>query len=67
MKGIEKDQTLLDMVITPGSSSKAWKILLGVVGERSKAAQDRVKKEFEDLSFEVGKESMRNYIARAKA
>ena len=67
VKGIEKDKTLLDMVITAGSSSEAWKILLSLVGESSEAAQDRVKSEFEELSFEIGRESMRDYIARAKA
>ena len=67
MKGIEKDKTLLDMVITAGSPSEAWKILLSLVGESSEAAQDRVKKEFEELSFEKEKESIRDYIARAKA
>ena len=55
------------MVITAGSPSEAWKILLSLVGESSEAAQDRIKKEFEELSFEIGKESMRDYIARAKA
>ena len=54
------------MVITAGSPSEAWKILLSLVGESSEAAQDRVKREFEELSFEIGKESMRDYIARAK-
>ena len=67
VKGIEKDKTFLDMVITAGSPSEAWKILLSLVGESSEAAQDRVKKEFEELSFEIGRESMRDYIARAKA
>ena len=55
------------MVITAGSPSEAWKILLSLVGESSEAAQDRVKKEFEKISFEIGKESIRDYIARAKA
>ena len=67
MKEIEKDETLLDMVITAGSPSEAWKILLSLVGESSDAAQDRVKKKFEKLSFEIAKESIRDYIARAKA
>ena len=67
VKGVEKDKTLLDMVITAGSPSEAWKILLSLVGESSEAAQDRVKKEFEELSFDVGKESTREYIARGKA
>ena len=31
------------------------------------AAQDKVKKEFEELTFEVGKESIRDHVARAKA
>ena len=67
VKGIEKDKTLLDILITAGSPSDVWKILSILVGESSKAAQDRMKKEFEELSFEVGKESMRDYIARAKS
>ena len=67
VKGIEKDQTLLDMVITAGSYSEAWKTLCSLAGKSSEAAQDRIKKEFEELSFEVGKESLRDYIARAKA
>ena len=67
VKGIEKDKTLLDMVITAGSLSEAWKILLSLNGESSEAAQDRVKKKFGELSFEIGRESMRDYIARAKA
>ena len=33
VKVIEKDKTLLDMVITAGSPSEAWKIMLGLVGE----------------------------------
>ena len=33
VKGIDKDKTLLDMVITAGSPSEAWKILLSLVGE----------------------------------
>ena len=61
------ETTLLDMVIIAGSPSGAWKILSSLVGESSEAAQERGKKEFEDLSFEVGKESMGDYIARAKA
>ena len=40
---------------------------MSLVGESSEAAQDRIKKEFEELSFEIGRESMRDYIARAKA
>ena len=67
VKGIKKDKTLLDMVITAGSPSEAWKILLSLVGESSEAAQERVKREFEELSFEIGRESTRDYIARAKA
>ena len=49
VKGIEKDKTLLDMVITAGSPSEALKILLSFVGESSEAAQDRVKRELEEL------------------
>ena len=40
VKVIERDKTLLDMVITAGSPSEAWKILLSLVGESSEAAQD---------------------------
>ena len=50
VKGIEEDKTLLDMVITAESPSE---VLLSLVGENSEAAQDRLKKEFEELSFEV--------------
>ena len=56
VKGIEKDKTLLDMVITAGSPSESWKILLSLVGESSEATQDRVTREFEELSFEIGRE-----------
>ena len=56
LKGIERDETLLDMVITAGSPSETWKILLGMVDESSdEAAQDKEKKEFEELTFEIGK------------
>ena len=67
MKGTERDKTLLDMVITTGSPSEAWKIILSMVGESSEAAQDKVMKEFEELTFEIGKESTTNYLTRAKA
>ena len=67
MKGTEKDKTLLDMVTTVRLPSEAWKVLLSLVGEKSEVAQDRVKKEFEELTFEIGKESIRDYVARAKA
>ena len=53
VKRIEKGKTLVDMVITAGSPSEAWKILLSLVSESSKAAQDRVKKELKELYFEV--------------
>ena len=49
MKGVEKDKTLLDIVITAGSPFEPWKILLSLVGKSSEAAQDRVKKESEEL------------------
>ena len=67
MKGFEKDKTFLDMVITARSPSEAWKILLSLVGESSEAARDRVKKEFEELTLEIGKKTNRDYAARAKA
>ena len=38
-----------------------------MLGESSEAAHDRAKKEFEELAFEIGKESIRDYVARAKA
>ena len=67
VKGIEKDKALLDVVITAGSPSEAWKILWSLVGESIEAAQDRVNKEFEELKFEIEKESIRDYVARANA
>ena len=67
VKGIERDKTLLDMIITAGSPSEAWKIILRRAGGRSEAAQDKAKKEFEELTFEIGQETMREYVARAKA
>ena len=39
---------------------------MSLIGESNEAAQDRIKKEFEELSFEIGKEIMRDCIARAK-
>ena len=66
MKGIEQDKTLLDMVIAAGPPSEVWKIRLGIVGDRSKkAAQDKVKNEFEKLTFR-GKVSNSDHVARAK-
>ena len=59
--------TLLDKAITAGSSSEAWKILLSIVGKSSEAAQDKVKKEFEELTFEIEKEPIRGCVATAKA
>ena len=41
------------MVITAGSLSEASEILLSMIGESSKAAQDRAKKKFEELTFEI--------------
>ena len=67
VKDVEKYKTLLDMVIAAGSPSEVWKILLSLLDKSSEAAQDRVKGEFEESSFEVGKETMRDYIARANA
>ena len=68
VKGIERDKTLLDMIITAGSPFEAWTVLFSMVGdESSEAAQDRVKKEFEGLTFRAGKESITDYVARAKA
>ena len=55
------------MVITAGSPSEAWKIVLSIVGESFKVAQDRAKKEFEELTIKIGKESIRDYVTRAKA
>ncbi|CAM9174331.1 unnamed protein product [Ascophyllum nodosum] len=52
------------MIITAGSPSEAWKILLSMVGESSEVAQDRAKKESKELTFEIGKESIRDYVAR---
>ena len=38
-----------------------------MVGESSEASQDKAKKEFNELTFEVGKQSTRDYVAKAKA
>ena len=38
-----------------------------MLGESSEAAHDRAKKEFEELAFKIGKESIRDYVARAEA
>ena len=68
VKGIERDKIILDMIITAGISSEAWKIRLSMIGdESSKAAQDGVKKKFEGLTFRAGKQFFRNYFTRAKA
>ena len=53
VKGIGEYKTLLDMVITAGSPSEASEILLSMIGESSEAAQDRAKKKFEELTFEI--------------
>ena len=55
------------MVITAGSPSEVCKILLSMVGESTEAAQGKAKKELEELTFEIGKKSTRDYVARAKA
>ena len=44
-EGDRKTKALFDMVITGGSPSQALKIPLSWVGEKSKAAKHRVKKE----------------------
>ena len=65
-KGIERDKTLLDMVIIVGAPSEAWKILLSMGGERSEAAQDKANKGLEELTFEIEKESIRDYSPERK-
>ena len=67
VKGIKRDKTLLDMVTTAGLPSEAWKILLSMVGENREAAQDKAKEKFQELTFKIGQESFRDYVARAKA
>ena len=53
VNGIERDKTLLDMVITAGSPSDACKIIVDMKGdEGSEAAQDKKK---EELTFRIGK------------
>ena len=49
MKGIGQDKTLLNMVVTAGSLSEAWKIIWNIVRESSEAAQDKLEKEFKEL------------------
>ena len=65
-QGDRRDKTLLYMIVTSGSPSKAWQILLSMIGESSEAAQDKVKKEFEEPTFEIGKTSIRDYVARVQ-
>ena len=68
VNGIERDKTLLDIILTAGSPSEAWKSLLSMIGdESSEAAQDKVKREFEGLNFRAGNDFIRDYVARAKA
>ena len=67
VKGIQRDKTLLDMVITAGSPTEAWKNILSMVGESSEAARDKVKKKFKELNFTVVKESTRDFVAKEKA
>ena len=56
LKRSEQDKTILEMIITAGSPSEAWKILLSMAGDdTSEAAQDRVKEEFEGLTFRAEK------------
>ena len=62
VKGIERDKALL----LCGHYSRVTLRSI-VVSESSEAAQDKVKKGFEELTFEIGKESIRDYVARAKA
>ena len=38
-----------------------------MVGENSKTTQEKVKKEIEELTFEMRKESIRDCVARVKA
>ena len=38
-----------------------------MVGESSEAADDKVNKKCEEQTFEIGKEFIRDYVARAKA
>ena len=65
---IERDKTLLDVVSTAGSPSEAWEIILGMVDdEGSAAAQNKVKREFKELTFRIEKGSIRDYVARAKS
>ena len=48
-----------------GSPSEAWKHLLSTIDDESTdAAQDRIKKEFEGLTFRAENEPIRDYVAR---
>ena len=56
------------MIIMAGSPSEAWTHLLSTIDdESSEAAQDRMKKEFEGLTFKAENEPIRDYVARAEA
>ena len=53
VKGIERDNTLLDMIITAGSPSETWKMLFRTVGDESrKLSEYKVKKESEEQTSE---------------
>ena len=68
VKAIAKDEILLDMIITTGSPSEAWKNLSGMIDDEcNDIAHDKMRQEFEQLTLKVGEEPVRDYIARAKA
>lgn len=65
-RSLEHDQTLLDLVVTAGSPSEAWKILESLAElETSEAAGERAKRDFEKLEMEEG-ESIQSYFIKAR-
>lgn len=65
-RSLERDQKLLDLVVTAGSPSEAWKVLEGLAGlETNEAAGERIKRDFEKLEMEEG-ESVRSYFIKAR-
>ena len=66
-KAVEKDKSIVDIVVRAKAPSEAWKILKSMVeDESSDRARELAKKQFEELSMNDD-ESMKEYIARAKS
>ena len=66
-KAVEKDKTIVDVVVGAKAPSEAWNILNSMVeDDSSHGARGLAKKQFEELSMNDA-ESMKEYITRAKS